>query len=630
MKGFNPLELTLTGFGSFRNKQSFKFPQEPGLYFMRGENRLEPRLGANGAGKSTIWKALCWVLWGKTANGLKAGDVSTWGVQKGTEVILDFEWDADGTWMSYSIRRTWKPNTWILFNGMDGEARATDLTKDETNPVLGMLRVQFEPFLHSIYLAQRADMFLDLKPEPKAQLFSSVMDLDRWLGYSADASTRASDQDRITRRLESELAELKGRLEATDFGDLQAEADAFEGDRRDKLEQITLEHAKIMRLAKAAKQNLEDADEAEALAFSESKGLVEKRDAAFDRREAALKKLRHSEDRVLGLSRDLTHATEHYERILDREGCPTCGVKPGKSDQARLEDEAGRILEKVGAELRLAEGFEKGLRQALEDAEDDLKRLEAEHQRVIDRRTQASERVRSARIAHQTEEKRLDALEDEAARVEAAKNPFQAMMQERGQRLNQVREEFERVQAQLNRSCEKHALYSFWVRGFKEVRLQQISEALDELEIEANSELMEFGLIGWELRFDVDAETKSGKLSRGFSVSVLSPHNAERVPWESWSGGESQRLRLAAQCGLANLIRSRTGCSMPLEVWDEPTEGLSEEGINDLLAALSQRAAREQRTIWVVDHRALGYGGFAGTVTIVRDERGSRVVQSTV
>jgi DNA repair exonuclease SbcCD ATPase subunit len=214
--------------------------------------------------------------------------------------------------------------------------------------------------------------------------------------------------------------------------------------------------------------------------------------------------------------------------------------------------------------------------------------------------------------------------------VEAEKNPFTGMLESGQERLQITKNKLRGVQDQLDRSHERHALYSFWVRGFKEVRLQLIAEALEQLEIEANSELMELGLIDWELRFDVDSETKKGTLSRGFSVSVLSPHNDERVPWEAWSGGESQRLRIGAQCGLANLIRDRTGCDLPLEVWDEPTEGLSEEGITDLMNALKERAIREGRTIWVVDHRSLGYGGFDGTVTVVKDDKGSRIIQSTV
>lgn len=621
-------EIILTGFGSFRGRQRFLFPKEPGLYFMRGENRVEPRLGGNGAGKSTIWKALCWVLWGKTADGLKAGDVSTWGVKKGTEVTICFEHQEGDRWMGYGVTRTWKPNSWTMSNLFDAEE--VDLTKDVTNPLLTMLRLQFEPFLHSIYMAQRADMFLDLKPEPKAQLFSSVMDLDRWLTYSANASTRASDQDRITRRLESDLAELKGRLSASGTGDLEARAEDWDMKRTVRLAEIEQEHQKALKWSKVAKQAAEDAAANEEKVFADSRSLITKRDVALDLKEAGVRKLRLAEDKLRDLTRDLAHATDHCARIFAGKGCPTCGQRPNADEQLRLEDEAEAAEAEVQNDKQFTQLLVTALANELVKETATFRVLEEKAVHAADQRRQASENLRSRRIAYESEEKALDTLEEEAERLEKDENPFGALLNEKRRGQSKLQDELEDAQARLDQSLEKHALYSFWIRGFKELRLQLISEALDELEIEVNSELMEFGLVGWELRFDVDSETKSGKLSRGFSVSVLSPSNEERVPWESWSGGESQRLRLATQCGLANLIRSRTGCDMPLEVWDEPTEGLSEEGINDLLAALGARAAREQRTIWVVDHRALGYGGFAGTVTVVKDEKGSRVVQATV
>jgi ABC-type transport system involved in cytochrome bd biosynthesis fused ATPase/permease subunit len=87
---------------------------------------------------------------------------------------------------------------------------------------------------------------------------------------------------------------------------------------------------------------------------------------------------------------------------------------------------------------------------------------------------------------------------------------------------------------------------------------------------------------------------------------------------------------VGAQAGLSNLIRDRTGADIPLEVWDEPTQGLSEEGVLDLLDCLAARAKREDRQIWVVDHRSLGYGGFDGTATVVKTEAGSHIVQPRV
>ncbi len=623
---FRISEIILIGFGSFRERQSFRMPKEPGLYFMRGENRKEPRLGSNGAGKSTIWKALCWVLWGKTANGLKAGEISSWGIKKGAEVILCFEGTLDGKSNWYFLKRTWKPNSWTLANLFD--ATQVDLTKDETNPVLSMLKLQYEPFLHSIYLAQREAMFLDLKPEPKAQLFSSVMDLDKWLGYSTKASQAANDQDKVSRRLESQRAELKGRLEESGTSDLQVSADEWEAGRRKKLRQIEEDYAVIAGKSKKAKGRLLDSQEAQERARKYSQALLECRNIVFDKNEKAFKALRKEEDRLLILKNDLTHKKEHADR-LDSDGCPTCGRSfTGEAKQVLQEalDEERAALKLVQA----AEGEVSALRKEFDSHEDALAGADATSRAALQDLQDLVQATAGARREHELEERRLDQLEEEAEALHVSKNPFTTLLEDKQQSLAQIRDDFDAVNARLDASYASHALYSFWVRGFKEVRLQLIAEALDQLEVEVNSELTELGLVGWELRFDVDAETKKGTLLRGFSVSVLSPHSDEGVPWESWSGGESQRLRLAAQCGLSNLIRDRTGCDLPLEVWDEPTEGLSEEGITDLMTALSERAQREHRIIWVVDHRALGYGGFTDTATIIKDEKGSRVVQGTV
>ncbi len=624
---FRISEIILIGFGSFRERQSFRMPKEPGLYFMRGENRQEPRLGSNGAGKSTIWKALCWVLWGKTANGLKAGEISSWGIKKGAEVILCFEGTIDGKSNWYFLKRTWKPNSWTLANLFD--ATPVDLTKDETNPVLSMLKLQYEPFLHSIYLAQREAMFLDLKPEPKAQLFSSVMDLDKWLGYSTKASQAASDQDKISRSLESQRAELKGRLEESGTSDLQVSADEWEADDLKKLRDIEEAYDLVLKKSKAAKLRLQDAQEAQERSRVHSQDLLELRNVAYDANEKAYKALRKEEDNLLVLKHDLEHKRKHTDQ-LDAKGCPTCGRNFNPKENHELIIRAEDDERAAEALFNLADDRVYELRKAFDRAEDKLESADQVSRAALRDLEDAVQAVAAARKNHELEERRLDQLEEEAERLMNTPNPFATLLEDKQASLAQLRGDFEAVNARLDVSYASYALYSFWVRGFKEVRLQLIAEALDQLEVEVNSELTELGLVGWELRFDVDAETKKGTLLRGFSVSVLSPHSEEGVPWESWSGGESQRLRLAAQCGLSNLIRDRTGCDLPLEVWDEPTEGLSEEGITDLMTALSERAQREHRIIWVVDHRALGYGGFTDTATIIKDEKGSRVVQGTV
>ena len=69
----------------------------------------------------------------------------------------------------------------------------------------------------------------------------------------------------------------------------------------------------------------------------------------------------------------------------------------------------------------------------------------------------------------------------------------------------------------------------------------------------------------WRIEFDVERETKAGGISKGFVVFVHPSDKADPVRFEAYSGGETQRLRMAGDLGLANLIMERAGLTNTLE-----------------------------------------------------------------
>ena len=136
------------------------------------------------------------------------------------------------------------------------------------------------------------------------------------------------------------------------------------------------------------------------------------------------------------------------------------------------------------------------------------------------------------------------------------------------------------------------------------------------------------GLSDWRVKLDVEREVNKGKsLKRGFSVIVQSPYNEGFVSFKCWGGGVSQRLRLAGTMGLIDLIRSRTGVECNIEIWDEPTKFLTSQGISDLLELLTDRASKNDKKIFFIDHRELSsYGGFAAIVTLIKEKDGSKIL----
>ena len=101
---------------------------------------------------------------------------------------------------------------------------------------------------------------------------------------------------------------------------------------------------------------------------------------------------------------------------------------------------------------------------------------------------------------------------------------------------------------------------------------------------------------------------------------IKSPNNKELVPFESWSGGEGQRLRIAGTLGMASFIRSRRG-SFDCFFLDEPTTWLSESGVDDLITLLEGYSEDNKLKTFLIDHRNLETkGNFNNTIKIIKEQ----------
>lgn len=521
--------ISMVNFRSCREEQVFRFPEGPGLFYLQGRN---------GAGKSTVWDALYWVLFEKTSKGLKAGEVCNWAASKGVVVEVGFgDWDGG---MPVVVRRTWGPNTWTLTTLFNEQV---DLTKDTTNPVLERLRMGFLAFQQCCVMPQGRDLFLDLKPEPKAALYSELLGLDRWLDASQRASDTAADLDHQVQQLEKQMAKVRGQIEEARDTDYKQERIEWQRARDRDLDALTASYTDRL---------------AERDWFSQELQRIRK---------------------------ELVRAQEDVDfYVINRKEAPTC-------------PECGQLV----VDASHVDG-ERAAFAVLED----LRRAERSH-------------TNSVAMC----EKDLDQIESKVERLEKELNPWATRQQEAEGRVRHLEELLEGLAARFDALLGRSSLCRSWVRWFKDLRLSQIGESLTQLELEVNSAAGDLGLVNWTLQFDVDRETARGSLQRGFHVGVLSPYNTKLVPWEVWSGGEAQRLRVATQMGLASQGRAHTGTQFPLEVWDEPTDGMEAEGVQGLLDALAERAQREHRQIWVVDHTKLGYPGFTGVAVASKGRRGT-------
>lgn len=611
------LSVTLCRFGSFKDEVTFDFPDGSGLFFLRGENREEAALEANGAGKSTLWNAICWAIYDRTAKGLRAGDVANWDNPKGASVTINYEADDGQLW---SVFRQHSPNKWnISCFGMSPD----DLSKDDNNQLMTDLRLQLEPFLNCILMGQGRPMFLDLSPTKKAELFSDVLNLDVWLERSKRAGQRRDEQDKMTRELERKLADVEGELRGINYKALEGSASEWKAERDARLEAVERQHARALESRRELKRELETLQDKLASNRDQLKKDISDANLTSERLQRAKETSRAATNRAQEGERYCNAETEAIQRVRKLSDCPTCKQKVPHEHRTDIADDMQKALTLRARAQADLWADEKHANDEVEICLAEVERFDSFVDQLRAKVDDLSKDVSRRNNDILYIDKDLDRLEDEAERINAERNPFASLKQEALDREELLQARRADLERQLDDSHSKSYLFGYWVKGFKELRLKLINDSLRELEIEVNSNVTDLGLNGWELRFDVDKESKSGSITRGFNVTIASPHNERPVPWESWSGGEGQRLRVATQQGLADMIRSRTGCALELEIWDEPTEHLSGQGVKDLLDALAERARKKQRQIWVVDHRSLGFGNFDGTYTVVKDSTGS-------
>ena len=602
--------LSVTGFRGVRDTVTLNFTDTPpGLYFIKGENKAEPKLGSNGAGKSSLFtESLEWLLTGSLSRSRRPGaDVECRGWQGKTEVVGEFAIDDANRVAS----RTRNPNGLYL----DGE-------KVEQERIDALLPIADAALRRSILIGQFGEMFLDLRPEAKSRIFTETLNLDKWLRAADVAIDRAKGAEKQlevnTRQAEGAkraLAEVRDQYEAARKGEKRFE---------DELKVLIAAARKREREAKVMAESCR-----EALDAAREKHPPGSADSVRELNN--MKQMRRSAQTLsLSAAVRLAAAEREVETLTNRlsayagkvEVCPECGQRVGAAHVAER-----RLA--LSGELEIAREKCEVCKMEADSSARELARVE-KRMAALEESTADALKVQAevAVAAERSFAADRDALRasSELAELKARVNPFAAQCDALEERIESLREdlvELERRTAEVNETLE---VAKFWVRGFKEIRLEQIDAALAELELATNRHAESLGLSDWQIAFATERETNRGAVSLGFTVSLYPPGAEEPVSWETYSGGESQRWQLATAFGLAEVLLARAGVSTDFEVLDEPTSHLSPEGIEDLLSCLYDRAIDCQRRIFLIDHNSLDRGAFDGVVVVEKtDKWGTRV-----
>jgi len=606
--------VVLTNFRSFLGRHSLNFNRfSHGVNFVFGENKQEEGLGANGAGKSSLFEAIYWCLYGKTTRNVRGANVLARSSSDPCSVLVRLGIGGK----QYEIERRLKPNR-LTING-------EQVTQADVEQLINLTPEEFQS---CILIGQFSSMFFDMQPAQRLQIFSNILDLEKWSKYGKKAAE-------LCRIRYEQLSDLEVKY-STHCSLLRREESLYE-ENIEKSKNFEKERDRRIKDCEARIENILSSIKEFESSNSKAHNKIKKTKIKLRKYEAEIEdilSIKEELERERSVMRDEASrleaeisAEERAIQDLDSIGsrCPICFNEITESHKNTEIKNREEIIERLSEKFdKLVQPYEE-IKAAISEADERIRQLS---ELIAECKSTIPVLENSIKSNDKTIDQYKSLIEQAASEktcVENMMNLYEEESKKNMETISSLKSKIERL-SRKKKLCEKDMeAYEFWSKEFSKVRLMIIENAVSHLTLETNSILGQLGMGDWSIKFDIARETKSGSISSGFHLMVTPPGNRDPIPIECFSGGEVQRLRMATTFGLANLIQNSKGINTNIEIYDEPSQHLSEEGITDLVEFLSYRARSQRKQIWFIDHRTVNFGDFTSVITVIKDNNGSRI-----
>jgi len=605
--------ISATNFMSFA-ALDYNFP-ESGLFFVGGEVNGSPNV-SNGAGKSAIFEALSWGLYGKTVREVKKL------VRRGSSgagVIIIFSDDHDHECEVVRTRDVKNmPLLTLTVDGDDMTQGSAAATQEMLDKYIGMSWLLFST---AVIFGEKAQRFIEASEADKKKVFDEILMLQQYL----EAQRAVKDE---IKSIEADISQHTNQRASQSSAAL-ALFNALHDSINPQLLRLAAEREQAVAGIQKAKQDMagleiKQADlnvermelereraelvEQSSSIFATMREVETKRNAAMTavERELAVKR---TEARIADEAIRVCNTSKNdAERLATGAVCPTCGqnvTEQCKDDLVKHWVELGQHSIKESAEFKKKINIlAQKLVQVREQFDGDAKEImtlknhtDMADRRVADRlaKLQAESRNTGTLIANLRAQ--ISGVEESFAKRERGLKETQATMQKDIKEYNRLCEASDKAIAGLN---DKVLYLRFWEEGFSNrgVKSFLIDEVLPHLNGRANYYLSALMDAKSTIIFDTESMTAKGEARDKFSIKLNI--DGEEVEYASLSAGEKRRVDVSILMALQSLIFERSSVNINISALDEVFDSLDRTGIERVVGLLTEEA--EEKAIYVISH----------------------------
>jgi DNA repair exonuclease SbcCD ATPase subunit len=514
-------------------------------------------IGTNGAGKSTVLDALCFVLYGKAFRKINKNQLINTTNEKGT--VVEIEFNVNGT--EWKVVRSIKPNNFEIYKDKEFLDQSHSAIDQQKWLEQNVLKMNYRSFTQIVILGSSSFVpFMQLPSSSRREVVEELLDIKIF----------SSMNSLIKERIRSHKEEIR----------------TFELSKTSVKEKISMQERFIEEVETTSKSNIKDKEEKIRSILNEENDLMNeniKLSEELDDFERAIQVYTGASDKLkkLGnikgkLSQKVSTITKEHKFFTENTVCPTC------TQEIEEEFRINKIDDAQNKAKELQSGFIE-LEKAINDEENRERQFTSLTKEILTLTHGVSKN--NTQIAGC--QKQIRDLESEIQRV----TEQLANRNTEHDKLAELKQKLKSTQDKLSEKREDIFYHDFTYGLLKDggVKSKIIKKYLPLINQQVNKYLQ---MMDFYINFKLDEE---------FNETIQSPIHDD-FSYSSFSEGEKMRIDLALLFTWREVARFKNSVNTNLlimdEVFDSSLDGM---GTDEFLKII--RFVIKDANIFVISHK---------------------------
>jgi DNA repair exonuclease SbcCD ATPase subunit len=514
-------------------------------------------IGTNGAGKSTVLDALCFVLYGKAFRKINKNQLINTTNEKGT--VVEIEFNVNGT--EWKVVRSIKPNNFEIYKDKEFLDQSHSAIDQQKWLEQNVLKMNYRSFTQIVILGSSSFVpFMQLPSSSRREVVEELLDIKIF----------SSMNSLIKERIRSHKEEIR----------------TFELSKTSVKEKISMQERFIEEVETTSKSNIKDKEEKIRSILNEENDLMNeniKLSEELDDFERAIQVYTGASDKLkkLGnikgkLSQKVSTITKEHKFFTENTVCPTC------TQEIEEEFRINKIDDAQNKAKELQSGFIE-LEKAINDEENRERQFTSLTKEILTLTHGVSKN--NTQIAGC--QKQIRDLESEIQRV----TEQLANRNTEHDKLAELKQKLKSTQDKLSEKREDIFYHDFTYGLLKDggVKSKIIKKYLPLINQQVNKYLQ---MMDFYINFKLDEE---------FNETIQSPIHDD-FSYSSFSEGEKMRIDLALLFTWREVARFKNSVNTNLlimdEVFDSSLDGM---GTDEFLKII--RFVVKDANIFVISHK---------------------------